>query len=205
MENFVTPGERIATEEEFAAGNNTFVENGMIFSAIAGKVNKDEGAIKVEPTAREIILIGKDMLVIGVVTDDMKSVTFVRLDDINIGKKDYLALKDGKIVADKRPPRFGGGRGMGRDNKFSGGGRPEKPCRPGDTILARIQYNDKDSYTLSLNGRETGVIYAKCEICGGELSKKEDNLLSCVECNHKEHRKVSELYSNPAEIQKLFA
>ena len=110
------------------------------------------------------------MLVIGVVTDDMKSVMFVKLDDINTERKDYLALKDGKIIgqaAKFRRPRMGG-----RDNRFQLGENTKKPCGIGDTILARVQYNDKDSYTLSLNGRETGVIYSKCEICGGEVRQE---------------------------------
>lgn len=210
-EMFVTPGEKIATEEEFTSGHNTFVENGVIYSTVIGQVVKSEGAVGVEPAGREIKIIGKDMLVIGVVTDDMKNVTFVKLDDINVERKDYLALKDGKIVAPKpRMGRFGGGGdrmggGMRDNNRFShGGGKSEKPCGIGDTILARVQYNDKDSYTLSLQGRETGVIYAKCEKCGGELDQKGENILVCRECDHKENRKISEFYNKPQEIKKLF-
>lgn len=153
---FVTPGEKIATEEEFASGNNTYVEEGVVYSAVIGNVVKTDGAVGVTTAGREIKIIGRDMLVIGVVTDDMKNVMFVKLDDINIEKKDYLALKDGKIVAPRPRPQFGS-RGGDRDrgNRFSSRNeRSEKPCGIGDTILARVQYNDKDSYTLSLNGRE---------------------------------------------------
>lgn len=200
-DTFVTPGEKIATEEEFAAGNNTYVENGFIYSSVIGKVIKNEGSINVNCLGREIILIDRDMMVIGTVTDDMKSVTFVKLDDINIDGKDYLALKDGKIVAPK--PRMGGGRfGDRSQNRFSSP-KPEKMCGIGDTILARVQYNDKDAYTLALNGPETGVIYAKCERCGGELEIQAERLLVCKECTHKEHRKISTLYNKPEEIKKL--
>lgn len=203
-DTFVTPGEKIATEEEFAAGHNTYVENGFIHSAVIGKVMKNEGSINVSSAGREIILIDRDMLVIGTVTDDMKNVTFVKLSDINIEKKDYLALKDGKILAPKPrgPPRFNDR--SGGNNRF-GSGKPPKTCGIGDTILARVQYNDKDSYTLSLYGKETGVIYAKCERCGGELEVQGENTLVCKECTHREHRKLSELYNNPHEIKKLFA
>lgn len=207
---FVIPGERIATEEEFTAGKNTYAEEGFIYSTVIGKVTEKEGSIGVATAGREIVIIGKDMLVMGVVTDDMKSVMFVKLNDINIERKNYLALKDGKIVAPKPrgPPRFGDRRGGGgggfRDNKFSNE-RSEKPCGIGDTIIARVQYNDKDSYTLSLFGKETGVIYANCELCGGEMEKKGDNFLVCMECEHKENRKLSEFYNNPSAIQKLFA
>ena len=211
MENdvFVTPGEKIATEEEFASGRNTYVENGFIYSAVIGRIMKEEGAINVSCPGREIILIDRDMLVIGTVTDDMKSVTFVKLDDININGKDYLALKDGKIVAPK--PRMGGGRfgdrghssfGDRGPNRFSSA-KPEKMCGIGDTIIARVQYNDKDAYTLALNGPETGVIYSRCERCGGELEREEERLLVCTECTHKQRRKISTLYNKPEEIKKL--
>lgn len=199
---FVTPGEKIATEEEFASGDNTFVEEGVIYSAVIGNVTKTDGIVGVATTGREIKIIGKDMLVIGTVTDDMKSVMFVELDDINIEKKDYLALKDGKIVA-PRPPRFGPpDRGS---NRFGGGEKQEKPCGIGDTILARVQYNDKDSYQLSFNGGETGVIYSKCDLCGGQMDQKDRNILACRECGHSARKKISDLYNKPEEIQKLFA
>ena len=201
---FVTPGEKIATEEEFTSGSNTYVENGVIYSAIIGNVIKGEGSVGVAAAGREIKIIGRDMLVIGTVTDDMKSVMFVKLDDINVERKDYLALKDGKIIAPK-PSRFGGPRMGGRENRFSSERKSEKPCGIGDTILARVLYNDKDSYTLSLSGRETGVIYAKCERCGGELDRKDESTLVCTECGHGEHRKISEYYNKHLEIKKLFA
>lgn len=204
MENdaFVTPGEKIATEEEFVAGHNTYVENGLIYSTVIGRVVKSDGTVNVSGSGREILVIDRDMLVMGTVTDDMKNVTFVKLSDININKKDYLAFKDGKILAPKPRPgggRFGGDRG---GNRFAS--KPQKMCGIGDTIIARVQYNDKDSYTLSLFGKETGVIYANCEKCGGELEVKGENFLVCKECTHKEYRKLSEYYNKPKEIQRLF-
>lgn len=203
--SFVTPGEKIATEEEFAAGHNTFVENGVIYSSVIGKVVKEGGSVAVSASGREIKIIDRDMLVMGIVTDDVRSVIFVKIDDINIGSKDFLALKDGKIIAERpRMQRYGGG--GGRDgNRFQSAGRPEKTCGVGDAILARVLYNDKDSYTLSLGGRETGVIYARCTLCGSGMQRGSDNMLECKECGNKEHRKVSDLYDKPNEIKKLFA
>ncbi len=197
---FVIPGERIATEEEMAAGSNTFIEDGIIYSSVIGNIIKENGSIAVAPAGREIKIIDKNMLVLGTVTDDVKSVIFVKIGDINIEKKDYLALKDGKIIMDRPRPSFGGG--GGRDNRFHAE-KPIKPCAVGDTILARVQYNDKDSYTLSLNGNETGVIYAKCEMCGNDLQRDANSLL-CGECGHRERRKISDLYNKPQEIKSLF-
>jgi len=196
---FVTPGERVATEEEFSPGSNTFVENGYIHSAIAGRISKNEGTIGVAPSGREIRIIGRDALVIGIVTDDMKNVMFVKLDDINIENKDYLALKDGKIVAPKSDGRFGG---RGRFERSES--RPEKPCGIGDTIVARVLYNDKDAYTLGFNSKETGVVFSNCRVCGGEMQKEGESILACKECGNKEKKRLSELYNKPEEIKKLF-
>jgi exosome complex component CSL4 len=203
-EIFVTPGEKVATEEEFAAGNNTFAEDGVIYSSVIGNVTKEGGTVSVSASGREIKIIDKNMLVLGIVTDDIKSVIFVKIDDINVDSKDYLALKDGKIVMEKpRPQRYGGGDRGGGGNRFGSTERQMRPCGTGDTILARVLYNDKDSYTLSLDENETGVIYAKCTVCGGDMAK-EQNALVCKECGHKEFRKISEYYGKPEEIKKLF-
>jgi len=199
--DFVIPGEKVATEEEFVAGNNTFVEDGVIYASVIGNAVKENGAVSVSAAGREIKIIDKNMLVLGTVTDDVKSVIFVKIDDINIDRKDYLALKDGKIIMDRpRPQRFGGSRGG--DNRFHSE-RPMKPCGVGDTILARVLYNDKDSYTLSLSGNETGVIYAKCGECASDMLS-ENNMLVCKECGHRERRKISSLYNKPEDIKKLF-
>jgi exosome complex component CSL4 len=199
--DFVIPGEKVATEEEFAAGSNTFVEEGVIYSSVIGKVAKENGSVSVSPAGREIKIIDRNMLVLGTVTDDIKSVIFVKIDNIDVDSKDYLALKDGKIIMEKpRPQRFGGDRGGG--NRFSNE-RQMRPCGVGDTILARVLYNDKDSYTLSLDGRESGVIYARCSACGSDMARDE-NMLACKECGHRERRKISDLYAKPEEIKKLF-
>ncbi|MGI0100103.1 MAG: hypothetical protein ACREBH_00030 [Candidatus Micrarchaeaceae archaeon] len=205
---FVVPGEKIATEEEFAAGSNTYIDNGVIYSSAIGRVLQDSGSVSVSAAGREIVLIGRDMLVIGVVTDDMKSVSFVKIDGMNIDRKDYLALKDGKILAPKPRMQHFGSRDMpsGRfENKFDGSRKSDKLCGVGDTILARVLYNDKDSYTLSLRDRETGVIYARCEDCAAAMEHSGEGLLTCTECGHREKRKVSELYGKTADIRKLFS
>jgi len=92
---------------------------------------------------------------------------------------------------------------MGRDNKFHES--KEKLCDVGDTILARILYNDKDSYALGLREPELGVIYAKCGVCGDDMSyNREAGLLVCNSCGSGEKRKVSMLYGAPEKIRALF-
>lgn len=200
----VAPGERIATEEEFAAGQNTYADSGIIYASTFGSVSKGDGKISVvSATGREVRMIDKGMMVIGTVTDDMRSVIFVELSDINVGRKEYLALKDGKILPEKEGPMRPMG-GRGRDNKFYES--REKLVGIGDTILAKVLFNDKDSYMLGLHGEEFGVVYAKCGSCGGDMGLDEQRgQLVCNDCGFRERRKISVFYGRPEKIKALFA
>ena len=208
MENaLVAPGEKIGTEEEFQPGKNTYSENGVIYSLIFGSIKTSEGSVSVEPgTSRKLNFIDKGMTVLGTVTDDMKSVIFVDISPLTLGKKQYLALKDGKIL----PPRPAGpgmarspmGR-RGTDNKFYEA--KEKMCGVGDTVIAKVLFNDKDSYTLGILGEPFGVVYAKCSKCGEEMDWNEErHILVCTVCGAAERRKVSVFYGQPEKIKALF-
>ncbi len=207
-ESLVVPGEKIGTEEEFQPGHNTYSEGGVIYASTFGTVKSAEGAVSVQPgTGREIKIFDKGMTVIGTVTDDMKSVIFVDINAINVGRKEFLALKDGKIL----PPRPAGpgmarapmGR-RGTDNKFYEA--KEKMCGVGDTVLAKVLFNDKDSYTLGILGEPFGVVFAKCARCGEDMNwNQERHILVCSVCGNAERRKVSVLYGQPEKIKELFA
>ncbi len=205
----VVPGERIATEEEFQPGQNTYTENGAIYASTFGTIKSQDGAVSVQSgTEREIKQFDKGMTVMGTVTDDMKSVIFVEIAPINVGRKEYIALKDGKIL----PPRPAAGPGVARapmgrrgsDNKFYEA--KEKLCGVGDTVIAKVLFNDKDSYTLGILGEPFGVVFAKCSKCGEEMNwNQERHILVCNVCGSAERRKVSIFYGQPEKIKALFA
>jgi exosome complex component CSL4 len=205
----IVPGEKLGIEEEFAAGENTYVKNGILYSLVTGVKTSKDGTLSVKSLGREVKIIDKGMTVLGSVVGDMKSVIFVKIDNINTANKEYVAIKDGKIVMpkphdsrghfdrhgphDRRPERGGGG--------FE---KPQRPCGIGDIIIADVQYNDKDSYALSLNSVNSGVVYAKCGACGSDMALGRDNSLRCVKCERVEFKKVSPLYNKPEEIRKIF-
>jgi len=203
--DIVVPGEKLASEEEYVHGSNTYVENSSIYSMLLGRVVMRNGSIEVSPIARELHEIDKGMIVIGSVTDYMKSVIFIKLDSIRSGNKEFLALKDGKIVLARRRPDF---RSHDRDRGGFGHRGPreeeEKPCKVGDTMIAMVAYNDKDAYTLDIRSPEAGVVRSNCEICGGEMRQIDIGALECALCKHRERRKVSSHYGKP-EIRKMFA
>jgi exosome complex RNA-binding protein Csl4 len=200
----VMPGDKIGVEEEFVAADNTYVDNdGSIRAAILGTVVKNEGKISVVNEKHDIRRYRRGMFVLGRVSDDLRAVLFVKLDDIHVNGIEYAPLKDGKIVlAQRRPPmgERGGGRDFHRKEQ-----RPVKPCMVGDIIIARIAYDDPEIYTLSLEDNDSGVVYAKCEFCSTHLEPgSSPGMLECPICKHKEQRKVSAHYGKPEEIGKLF-
>ncbi|HUC38973.1 MAG TPA: hypothetical protein VL944_02490 [Candidatus Acidoferrum sp.] len=201
-DQLVNPGERLSMEEEYVPSTNTYVEDGSIYSASTGTVMIKEGAIAVEPM-KEIKKIDRGMLVLGKVTDNMKSVVFVEIQRMTSQNKEYLPLKDGKIIMRSRPPM---GRGPMRGR---GGERPreedEKPCKSGDIVIARVIADETDIYVLGLASPEAGVIHASCSECGGPLEASvKPNTLFCNYCKRDEHRKLSIYYGKPEEIKKYF-
>ncbi len=201
----VMPGERLSTEEEFLPSSNTFVEAGNIYSLVPGRRVASEGKIEVKSAGREIVKFKRNMLVLGTVVGDLKSVLFVDIDNMELGNKEFVAIKDGKVVLSHRgpPPRFGsrdgrdGGRGPSREQE-------ERPASLSDIILARILYDEGEAFVLDLRGPETGVVNAICDSCGATMDvSSHGDALICPECKHVEHRKISSLYGRPSELKKM--
>ena len=65
-----------------------------------------------------------------------------------------------------------------------------------DIIRARVVAQDYNEYKLSTTGRELGVIYADCVICGIPLTKIGNNKLRCNRCGNNESRKLANDYGN---------
>ncbi len=201
----VMPGDRLSTEEEFLPSSNTYVEAGNIYSLVPGKRVTNEGKVEVKSAGREIIKFKKNMLVLGTVVGDLKAVLFVEIDNMSLGSKEYVAIKDGKIIMPKRgpPPGRGFGRPGGRDRGPQRQEQEERPASLSDIVLAKILFDDDDSFVLDLRGAELGVVNAICDSCGTTMDANPDaDALMCPSCKHVEHRKISSLYGKPSEIRK---
>jgi len=189
----VMPGDRLSAEEEYLPNGNAYAENGNIYAAVPGQPSVFNGKMGVRSVVRAIKKFRKGMFVTGKVVNEMPSVVFVELDSIDFHSVHYVAIKDGKIVL-----RAGGPRRSFRDE------RPQyAQYKQGDAIIAKIAYDDPDIYTLEMRERETGVVFAICELCNGTLQMKEENTLACESCKHIEKRRVSSLYNNFNEIYKF--
>ncbi len=200
----VLPGDRIATEEEFAPGMSAYSENGQIYAALAGRVKVDNNHIGVSNPKKEIIKLRRNMLVLGTVTDDLRTVMFLKLDAVSTDGREYVAIKDGKIVAPREHRDHFGGHGRPPMRR----GPPQRPSVKlagiGDIVLARVQAEEADTYELRVDERETGVVYGVCEVCGSQMALgKSPDTLTCTSCKHAEQRKVSALYNHPDKISEL--
>ncbi len=205
MQTLVMPGDKIGVEEEFVVSDNAYVDNdGSIRSSIMGAVTIKDGRISVVNMKHDVRRFKRGMLVLGTVSDDLRSVMFVKLDNIHVNGVEYIALKDGKIVSASARRPMGG-----RDFHSRDSGPPPKKTRTasvGDVILAKIIYEDQEIFTLGIDENETGVVYAECELCSShlEVDKDSQGMLSCPKCMHKEERKISSMYGKHDEIRKLF-
>lgn len=200
----VMPGDKIATEEEFLPGSNTYAENGIIYAATTGTVKIADGKASVHTLSRDIEKIDRGMYIVGRVTDNMRSVMFVDIDTIYTKAKEFIALKDGKIIIERQRPRPAFRDRRGEAPMQERQQAPAKECGVGDIILAKVQYNDPDAYTLTLDDNDAGVIHSVCDKCGSELEyNSKDNALICTECKYNQQRKISPHYNDAKSVEKL--
>lgn len=210
-ESFVMPGDKLGVEEEFVASDNTFVDDdGSIRSSIIGSVSKSDGKISVHNPQHEIERIKMGMTVVGTITDDLRTVMFVKIDNIKSKGKEFLATKDGKIVAprDRGPPRgrdFGDRRGGEGDERRPTPQEPKsKQANVGDVVLATVLEEEQDTFLLGIRSREMGVVSSNCEMCDTHMDFDEKMMaLVCPECKHKQVRKVSAFYNKPEAIKEF--
>ncbi|MDE1868681.1 MAG: exosome complex RNA-binding protein Csl4 [Candidatus Micrarchaeota archaeon] len=200
----VMPGDKIATEEEFLPGSNTYAEDGIIYAATTGRVKIADGKATVQTVARDIEKINRGMYIVGEVTDNMRSVMFVDIDTIYTKSKEFIAIKDGKIIIERQRPKPAFRERRGEAPRPERPQAPEKDCGVGDIILAKVQYNDPDAYTLTLDDSDSGVIHSVCDRCGSELEyNSKENVLICKECKYNQPRKISPHYNNAKSVEKL--
>ena len=186
--SIVMPGDVLATEEEYIPGMNAHVENGHIYAAVEGTVSVEGGVISVRNPKKNVTPIKEGMYVIGLITDDIRTVQFVKLDDIVVGDKRFVAVKNGKIVAKRRSE--------GMSSR-----QPLKEFAAGDVVLARVDSDREDTYELDTFGRELGVVNANCSLCGRPLRYMEnDGKLRCDACKRSEYRHTSAYYGDIEKI-----
>ena len=168
-ENATFPGDKIASIEEYEAGDNTFDDGDMVRAATVGEkdMNKTTRTISINhPKMLSIPKVGD--IIIGTVAAVMSSMIAVSIDYIN-GKPTTSKVE---CVCGTRNLRI---RNVALVN---------------DIVTLKILNHLNGTIHAAINEPELGIIFTKCRKCGGKVVSMRD-AIKCTECSWIDERKLS--------------
>ena len=168
-ENATFPGDKIASIEEYEAGDNTFDDGDMVRAATVGEkdMNKTTRTISINhPKMLSIPKVGDT--IIGTVAAVMSSMIAVSIDYIN-GKPTTSKVE---CVCGTRNLRI---RNVALVN---------------DIVTLKILNHLNGTIHAAINEPELGIIFTKCRKCGGKVVSMRD-AIKCTECSWIDERKLS--------------
>ncbi|MDO5861664.1 MAG: exosome complex RNA-binding protein Csl4 [Thermoplasmata archaeon] len=178
---FVMPGDEVAIEEEYAAGEGTFAEDGTVYASQVGilTLDDDECVATVESSNPPNVLKKGD-IVYAVVADIRKTMATADVvakegTDRTVGGETYATLHVSKIS-----PKYTD--------------EVDKELRKGDYIRALVT-ETKPSLQLTTKDAHLGCIRALCSKCKTEMVRKGDGLF-CKECKYSMPRKLADDYGD---------
>jgi exosome complex component CSL4 len=183
--SIVLTGQYLGVVEEFLPDKqSTYVKDGQIFATKSGLLNIDEKKREIE-----------------IKTHQEKNRKIVRKDDIVIGTiiflRQYSVGLNFYIINDKihfNSDYFGNIHVSQVSDKFVE--KIQDAFQITDIIRARVVEQESNEYKLTTIGKDLGVIYADCVICGEPLDKIGFNKLKCHRCGNVETRKLSNDYGD---------
>ncbi len=183
--DIVITGEKLGVVEEFLPDKqSTFTKDGKIFAIKTGMININNKERKIEISThqekdRKVVKIGD--IVIG-------SILFLRQYSVGINfctinkKIHFNSSYFGNIHVSQISDRYVE--------------RISDAFQITDIVRARVVEQNYTEYKLSTTGKDLGVIYADCVICGDPLKKIGYNKLKCDRCGNVESRKLTSDYGN---------
>mgnify|MGYP000035210484 CR=1 FL=1 len=175
----VTPGDKLGVIEEYAPGNGTYVNNGVIYAKQVGyaMVNKESKKIEVMPKTRIPFFPAKGQKVLGKVQHVEDKFAMVKVFKVNGFelKSPFTAVIHVSFIS-----RF-----------FTK--TVYDAFKPGDLIYAQIIGDKNQPFQLTTAAKDLGVLEAYCSNCG-ELMILDKKQLKCPKCGSVEKRKISEFY-----------
>jgi exosome complex component CSL4 len=172
MKQTIIPGETITTEEEFLAGKNTYVEDGLIKASSFGNVNLDNATKKASVQGKCVETISEGAIVYGVVTNVKDTTIMIEL---RRGEGEVrITTKNAQI-----PVR-------NISNEFVS--RTRDYYRIGDIVKAKVAKISEYGIDLETKGKDLGVVKAYCSKCRHEMTPGQGKL-RCLNCASVEGRK----------------
>ena len=173
-ETTVLPGDKIASIEEYEAGNNTFDDGDMVRAATVGQKILDKttriASIK-HPRLMSIPLVGDTIT--GTVVAVMSSMIAVSIDYIN-GKPTTSKVE---CVCSTRNIR------------------KKNIALVNDIVTLKIVNHLNGTIHASINEPQLGILFTKCRKCGGRVVPMRD-AIKCTECSWIDERKLSSNFNN---------
>ncbi len=179
----VMPGEEVGVEEEFAAGEGTYVQGGMVYSTVGGKLSDEGRTLSVAPP-RRLSPVKVGTLVTGHVDNIAEPVALVVVEGdgqegVRFSKSNaYFILHASRIK-----------RGYVKNVRDE--------IRIGDIIRAKVVEEKNGEFHISTEDEECGVLKGFCTACRHTLAKKPTGL-ECSSCGRRENRKIAKGYVSVA-------
>lgn len=178
---FVLPGDRIGTNEEFVAGSETFVSGGNIYSLVAGtvSVNKKRRTISVIPKPVTPPVIKEGDIVVGAIFNLRDSMVLLRIEAIQgKGERAFQTPVAAIHVSNVKNAYV-----KEMSNEF------------GMSDIVKGKVIDLGNMRLTTSGPELGVLKALCPVCHSPMKKDQGkDKLKCVSCGIIKHRKIAAGY-----------
>ena len=168
-ENAIFPGDKIASIEEYEAGDNTFDDGDMVRAATVGEkdMNKTTRTISINhPKMLSIPKVGD--IIIGKVAAVMSSMIAVSIDYIN----EKPTTSKVECVCGTRNLRI---RNVALVN---------------DIVALKIINHLNGTIHAAISEPELGILFTKCRKCGGKVVSMKD-AIKCTECSWIDERKLS--------------
>jgi len=187
-DELVLTGQYLGVVEEFLPDKkSTFVKDGEIYATKSGHIDIDDEKRKIEVKTqqeedRKTVKVGD--IVIGPILFLRQYSVGMNFYTIN-GKMHFNSSYFGNVHVSQISERY--------IEKIRDAFQITDIIR---TRVISINYNE---YNLSTSGKDFGVIYADCVICGTPLNKIGHNKLRCERCGNTETRKLASDYRNVSE------
>jgi exosome complex RNA-binding protein Csl4 len=181
-------GDILASEEEYLAGQGTFVDaEGNIKASVIGKAIKNDEKKEISVEGK-IVFPKKGDFAIAIVNDVKDKVILTSVLDIFDEKQKKKILKKSGIIFIQN-----------LSTSFLENAR--QAIRIGDVIKTQIIDEDDTAYILTMKEPGCGVILAKCSKCrnsmyikGKDRNLRDGSLMQCSNCKNLETRRTARDY-----------
>src|SRR5665648_590253 len=174
--HLVLPGERLGVIEEFIPDSGTYVTDGVIFSKIVGRslLDLQNRRVSVYPVGNESVFPKVATVVIGQIGNAQSDNVLVKI--FKIGQKSLSGNFGGILHVSDVSDRY-------VDSMSD-------VCKPGDIVRAKVISEKNQTFHLSTNDKNLGIMYAFCSR-DGTLLEQDRYDLKCPKDGNVETRKIA--------------